>query len=318
MCAYTVLDGAAVPPRKRRGFVQMAVSRWAPFPDPQTHVEWRGDRAMVWAWSRARVNQADDGVSLPTPRRIWPESLFRGEPMAEGEQLVAMASGYEGRVWRDGAMQASSWWQEPPSLPEWNEFRRGAGLAPVPSLPEPERPALAARAWSAMARAGLGETIGHYRAYAAAAAVGVASLVLAMLLVGNAALAYSSWQVGRDIESREQAIDKIIAARDRALAAQKDVSDELALRPRAGQVELMALVNGGLRGPWQLQEWKFSGSENLQVTARMNNPDPSAIIRSLEATGRFADVTAELGRRANVVVVKARVLPAKRAKAGRP
>ena len=54
-CAYTVLDGAAVPARKRRGFVEMAVSRWSPFADPQSHVEWAGDRAMVWAWSRTQA-----------------------------------------------------------------------------------------------------------------------------------------------------------------------------------------------------------------------------------------------------------------------
>ena len=55
LCAYTTLDGAAVPARKRRGYVQMAVARWAPFPDAESWVEWVGDRAMVWAWSKSRV-----------------------------------------------------------------------------------------------------------------------------------------------------------------------------------------------------------------------------------------------------------------------
>ena len=316
LCAFTVLDGAAVPPRKRRGFAQMAVARWAPFPDPQSHVEWSGDRAMVWAWSRARVMEGSDGASLPIPRSIRPESLFRGEPTAEGEQLVAMASGFEARVWRDGAMLASSWWPELPDLPEWNEFRRGAGLAPAPALPAPVHPPLAERAWSAAARAGLGEALGHYRAYGVAAAMGVACAFLAALLVGNAALRLSIWQLDRDIASREQALERIIDARDRALEGQRLVAAELSLRPNAGQVELMSLMNDRLRGAWQLEEWKLVDAENLQISVRMNNPDPSAIIRSLEASGRFADVTADLARQANVVVVKARVLPAKAPKSG--
>ena len=74
----------------------------------------------------------------------------------------------------------------------------------------------------------------------------------------------------------------------------------------------MALVSGLMRGSWQLQEWKLLAADNLQVTAQMTNPDPRAIVTAWEASGRFTEVTAELGRQANGVVVKARVLPAKR------
>ena len=112
-CAYTVLDGAAVPARKRRGFVDMAVARWSPFPDPQSHVEWIGDRAMVWAWSRAQVLAAADGTTLPPPRRILPESLFRGQVQPGGEELVVLDEGVEARAWRDGVMVASRWWPAP-------------------------------------------------------------------------------------------------------------------------------------------------------------------------------------------------------------
>lgn len=44
----------------------------------------------------------------------------------------------------------------------------------------------------------------------------------------------------------------------------------------------------------------------------MINPDPRAIVKAWEASGRFTEVTADLGRQPNVVVVKARILPAKR------
>ena len=45
-----------------------------------------------------------------------------------------------------------------------------------------------------------------------------------------------------------------------------------------------------------------------EVTVRMANPDPRAIVSAWEDSKRFAEVTAQLGRQADTVVVKARVL----------
>lgn len=310
--AYTVLDGGAVPARKRRGFVDMAVARWSPFPDPQSHVEWVGDRAMVWAWSRSRVLAGEGDAILAPPRRLLPESLFRGQPREQGEELVVLDEGLEARAWREGVMIASRWWPVMPELPEWNDFRRGAGLSPSTTLPEALPFPLAERAWSLTGKQGLGDTFGHYRRYLLATAAGLACTVLLALLVGNLALTMSIWQVDRDIASREQALEKIITARERAQAGLQAIEAELALRPPAGQVELMALVSGLMRGPWQLQEWKLTDAQNLQVTAQMINPNPSAIVKAWEASGRFTEVTADLSRQSNTVVVKARILPPKR------
>ena len=144
LCAYTTLDGAAVPSRKRQNYAQMAIARWAPFPDAQSLVEWVGDRAMVWAWSKSQVLSAGvDDAPLPVPRRIVPESLYRGGPQADGQELVAMDQGYEGRVWQQGFLAAARWWPELPGLEDWNQFRRGVGLQPASAagLPEPMRQA---------------------------------------------------------------------------------------------------------------------------------------------------------------------------------
>lgn len=309
-CAYTVLDGSAVPPRKRRGFVDMAVSRWSPFADAQSHVEWVGDRAMVWAWSKARVLAGPDDTSLPPPRRVWPESLFRGQPRVEGEELVGLDEGVEARAWRDGVMTASRWWPEMPDLPEWNEFRRGAGLPPASALPVQGAYPLDERAWAAQKAAGLGEAFGHYRDYMAMAAVGIAAAVLAALLVGVLALKVSNWQLDQDIAEREQALEKIIDARDRAQQGQAAIEARLALRPPAGQVELFSLVSGLMRGNWQLVEWKMADAQTLEMTAKMLNADPSAIVSAWEASKRFTEVTAEIGKQPDTVVVKARILRA--------
>jgi hypothetical protein len=296
-CAYTVLDGAAVPARKRRGFVEMAVSRWSPFADPQSHVEWAGDRAMVWAWSRTQA-MGEEQVG-PPPRRILPESLFRGQPLADGQELVALDAGHEGRVWRDNVLVSSHWWPAVPPLQDWNEFRRGAGLQPADTMPEPMPYPLADRAWSAPRGQGMAESLGQYRQKAVLVAVGVGVAALSALLVGALALQVSIWQVDRQIASQEQTLGKIIDARDKALKARAAIDAELALRPPAGQVELMALMAELVPGQWQ-----------LQVTARMPSGDPRAIVAALENSKRFVEVTAEIGRQRDTVSIKAKVVRA--------
>jgi hypothetical protein len=121
------------------------------------------------------------------------------------------------------------------------------------------------------------------------------------------ALKISIWQVDRQIAEQEQALDKIITARDSALQARAAIDARLSLRPPAGQVELLGVVSGLMRGQWQLLEWKLPDARTLEVTARMTNPDPRAIVSAWEASKRFTDVTAELGKQPNSVVIKAHI-----------
>lgn len=307
-CAYTVLDGAAVPARKRRGFIDMAVSRWSPFADPQSHVEWVGDRAMVWAWSRTRALESGGEPIAAPPRRILPETLFRGQPLPDGQELVVLDAGHEGRVWRDNVLVSSHWWPEAPPLQDWNEFRRGAGLQPADALPEPMPYPLAEHAWSAQRTQGVAESLGQYRQKALLAVVGIGVAALTALLVGALALKVSIWQVDRQIAAQEQALGRIIDARDKALQARAAIDAELALRPPAGQIELLALMGELIPGQWQLQEWKMPDADTLQVTAKMPNGDPRAIVTALENSKRFAEVTADIGRQRDTVSIKAKIL----------
>lgn len=295
----------------------MAVARWAPFANPQSHVEWMGDRAMVWAWSRDQILDAgQDAEQLLAPRRVLPESLYRGQPQREGEELVAMDTGCEGRVWRGGILVATRWWPQPPALADWNNFRRGAGLQPAQQVPETLPYPLAERPWSAPQLRGFGEVVGQQRRLLVLVVTGLAAAAIGTLLVAVISLKVSIWQVDRDIQDREQALEKIIVARDRALAGQVAIDNTLAMRPPAGQVQLLSTVSTLMRGPWQLVEWKMPDADNLQLTANMPTADPSAIVTAWEASGQFRDVTAEMGAQPNQVVVKARVMRSK-PKAGR-
>ncbi len=137
------------------------------------------------------------------------------------------------------------------------------------------------------------------------------SAAIGVLLVAGIALKVSIWQVDRDIQAREQALEKIIVARDQALAGQASIDKTLAMRPPAGQVQLLSTVARIMRGPWQLVEWKMADADNLQLTVSMPTADPSAIVTAWEASGQFTDVTAEMGAQRNQVIVKARILRSK-------
>ena len=310
LCAFTTLEGADIPPRKRRGFADMAVARWSPFADTRSHVEWSGDRAMVWAWSSERVLADSDGVRLPAPQRILPESLFRGQPMEEGQELIAMDQGSEGRVWRNGHLAASRWWAQPPALDDWNDFRRGAGLPPATWVPEPLEYPLAASAWGALGARGMGELVTQQRVLLTSIAVALVTAALAAPLVGALALKVSIWQVQDDIAAREQAIAPIITARNAAQTDAAAIDALLRMRPPAGQTGLMAAVVKLIPGRWQLLKWAMPDAEHLELTLKMAAADPRRIVEAWEQSGQFGEVTAEIVRQPDEVLVKARILRA--------
>jgi len=169
---------------------------------------------------------------------------------------------------------------------------------------------LAESPWSAPRLRGFGEVVGQQRRLLLVFATGLAAAAIGALLVACIALKVSIWQVDRDIGALEQSLEKIIEARERALAGQAAVENTLALRPPAGQVQLLSAVSRVMRGNWQLVEWRMQDAETLQLTASMANVDPSAIVKAWEASGQFRDVTAEMSTQRDQVVIKARVMRA--------
>ena len=320
LCAYTTLDGAGVPAGKRRGYTAMAVRRWSPFADPQFHVEWVGQRAMVWAWSASRVLDFDSAGRVASPRRLLPESLYRGAPIAEGEQLLALDQGFEGRIWRDQLLVACHWWPEVPDPGEWGLFRRGAGLPPASSLPDVAAPVLADAPWSGPRTGGFGDVATRHKPLLLAAGLGLAIAVLMVPFAACLHLLIATAAIERQIASQDTSLQKILDARENAERDAAAVDKLLALRPPLPQIFLMSGIVSLMPGDWQLLEWRMPDPNTLEMDVRMTNPDPRAIVQAWEASGHFADVTAELGRKPDELTIKAKVLrvvrPADVAKAG--
>jgi len=316
-CAYTVLDASSVPAAKRRAFASMAVNRWAPFADPQAHVQWVGDSAMVWAWSQRDAQAVLEHESGEVPRRIVPESLFVGATLADDAVLVALDEGFEGRVWRRHLLIASAWWPAAPSLAQWNLFLRGAGRMPVSTVALAQSAGFADAPWHVVQGASLQDMWGRYRGLALRVGVAVLLAVLCYPLAGIVRLAIAQAGVERQIASQDDTVQAILSARDQAERDLQAAQALLALRPPQGQVDLFAHAIAAIPGNgWTILEWRMLNRDTLEVLLNMPRPDPRALVVAWEASGFFADVTAELGRGADEVIIRARILPRRDGEAG--
>ncbi|MEO0696935.1 MAG: hypothetical protein AAFY84_12630 [Pseudomonadota bacterium] len=86
-----------------------------------------GNSATVWSWPEDLVEARSDDLIAPIS---LPEPLARQSvapaPGANNVRLVTCLEGYEGQVWRDGALCASRWWADVPGKDEWGLFLRSS------------------------------------------------------------------------------------------------------------------------------------------------------------------------------------------------
>lgn len=309
LCAYTVLDAAAIPLAKRRGYADMAVKRWSPFADPGFHVEWAGPRAMVWAWSTGRIMAFAEDQPVALPRRMVPESLLRGQARVDGAEVIGLDEGVEGRIWRDHALVASMWWPQVPELEQWNLFIRGAGLPTVEAVPGVIGGGLNDSAWSRPASGAWSDVASRHRATLMAAGLGLALAAMMVPLAGSLRLLAEIAQTERAIASQDDSLQQILTARESAERDASEIEALLELRPPAGQLQLLATVIGVMpAGNWQLLEWRMPDANTLEIDLRMPRPDPRALVGAWEASGQFRDVSAELGRAPDEIGIRAGIV----------
>jgi len=310
-----------VPERQRNAFVGLAVRRAAPFSDPEFDVLWTQGQAAVWYWSRQRVTALPD---VPGGKiRFRAEALYRGAVVTgTGSELLEYrdtdgttpACGFEARAWRDGRLVATRFWSAPPSAAAWQAFARGAGLDPgaEPVAPEsaPLRSTSLAQDRIGTATALTGQLAGQWRRIATV----VGGLVLVALLWQAAGVARAAWEVRaihRRIDFITERLADIVTARERADAAQARIDAVLSLRPPASQTRLLGEIARITPGTWQLLSWNLSNPETLEVTLRMDNPDPASVVAAWEASPLLVDVTPANRGRQGELTLQARIVPLK-------
>lgn len=298
-----------MPAKRRAGYIDIAVRRWAPFADPDYHVNATPAAAMVWAWSRATLaDPAQPGDAPVEGDRGLPESVFLGQPEADGEHIQACVEGFEGRVWRDHVLQASLWWPQEPDLAEWNRFLRGAGQPVVDAVPMARAMPRQAAPWTSRRGRSLDELGRRYRGSAMTVAIAATVLAFAWQLGALLPLAWKHLAIQREMAQLQPVLQPIMTARENAERDLARIQSLLALRPAAGQVALMADLARVLpqRGV-NVTQWKYGASEGLEVMVQTQDPDPQPLVQALEESGRFAEASAEPGDGADRVRLRAKV-----------
>lgn len=282
---------------KARAAAKLGVAFRQGYEDPQTRLAKDPNdplRAGVWSWDGGF--EFDRGASAKTVRVI-PETLAR-IPFDEGARLVRCIDGFEGQVWREGALIASRWWLSPPTAREWQHFMRAA-QAPVESgdvdAPTPvDAPFRTDLPIIDFEPSNLQLTFAPARIAATAACIFVlvGMFEIAQLVTHSAAAAASRAQIQSTLDENSTAIE----ARRNALTAVGEIetfADVGATKPVA--LAFIAVATEFPADTTRISNFRVSGQElaaRIQLTENANIDIPDLVTR-LEKNIILKDVFVE-------------------------
>ena len=284
-CQYRRVDLSAVPSRQRAAAARLAAARYRPSPDSVVHIAWRRGIAHLWIWTSPPAEVASG------EQRWIPESLLRAVPESEGPRLLAQVNGCEGQVWEDGQLMQSQWWPMPPDSDAWQRFLRAGGLESA-SMPTPVPEALPWSApWGGGGRDWLpGSTAGRERmAWLALGAV--FAVALGWQLTGLARWSLASASLAAELDDTRTRMAPVLAARERAEAAQAEAERLRALQSGASDYELAARVTAAQPEGIRLHGWKRE-SGSLQVLLAGGDSDPRKYVAAYAGRLGLAEVSA--------------------------
>lgn len=284
-CEYHRHDFSALPARQRAAAAAIAARRHAGGA-ARHHVAWKGAIAHVWTWRATDATLAADAAWLP-------ESLLRRAPANDGLRLLRQVRGFEGQCWREGDLQASQWWADPPSAGTWQRFARAGGLGPADSaLPEPE-----SLPWSepwADSKRGIPASPAMLERIAWRAVA--CSLLLA--LGWQAAAAFQLHAARSALDARMDALrtkaTPLLAAREQAERAQDGLLALRQLQQGQDDYRLVSRVIRPLPADARLVEWQREG-DKLQVAVRSGDADPRHFVSAYDGDRQLSNVVATPG-----------------------
>ena len=197
---------------KARAAAKLSVAFRQGYEDPHTRLAKDASdplRAGVWSWDGGFIFGHD---TVAKTARIIPETLAR-VPFDHGARLIRCIDGFEGQVWRDGALIASRWWLNQPMARDWQHFLRAA-QAPMENesveAPEPvDAPFRADLPFVDFEPANLKLTFAPARIAATAAClfVMVGAFEVAQFVTHEAAAAVSREQIKSTLDENSAAIE---------------------------------------------------------------------------------------------------------------
>ena len=284
-CQYRRADLSAVPPRQRVAAARLAATRYQPSPDAAVHTAWRRGIAHLWIWTSPPPEVASG------EQRWIPESLLRAPPESDGPRLLTLVRGCEGQVWEDGQLLQSQWWPAPPDADAWQRFLRAGGLDSAAAVPPVPETLSWSDSWGEGGRDWLpSSTVGRERlAWLALGAV--FAVALGWQLTGLARWGLASASLAADLERTRTQMAPVLAARERAEAAQAEAERLRGLQSGASDYELAARVVAAQPAGIRVNGWRRDAN-NLHVLLVGGDADPRKYVAAYAGKLNLAEVTA--------------------------
>lgn len=305
---YTVrvLDLAAVPPPKREAAVRLAIAGWTPYPATTHYVIPHGDSVLLCAWDGSDVAAQISQLGLKAGQvAVVPEAALRKSPDGMREQpygIEQTLDGVSGVITSGRHRAAEQWWPDAPTLDNWRNFLRGAGIevSKVDSLPVFEE-----FAWRSTSVGYPSDAPGSKTSATEQFAVWIAAVILAMptiwYLNDLRQVETSKRAAGERLAATEKDLDAILSAREVALGLQDRATKLVSLFNPPEPIRLFTIVNDVLgqnkgQATIQLAEWEMRGSSlKFSVLATAGSlPPATTLVKVLEKVEMFRDVEARL------------------------
>lgn len=310
---FARFDLAAVPASQRVQALRLQVGQWTPFSRVGSYVIWEGTVALVWAWNADEIEEAIKRLDLkPKSIKIIPETLL-GEKRTSLSCLQQSLDGYEGQYWENGVLAASRWWPQLPSLAEWINFQRDAGLLPdmqSVEIPKPSQPKWNDQPWKRSSRLDghTGDIATGYQTLIALSALG---LVGATSWVGSQLYQYKL-SVQLQQASLQELVEQnmpFVEARAASLSALAKINELQELYRQPDLLGLLAKVAEALpKDGTYIRDWDLQGNKLNYQLVSPKKLMLSDYLKKLEQIGIFKDIQTSQGNDPTVTILTMEVV----------
>ena len=291
LCHFTRIPVRGIARRHLGGALKLQIAQLTNIASPGLAWRTEGDEAQVWYWNEDRFALPETHGYCP-----WPEPTLR-QRLPQGVHLLAcLTDGYEAVCMRGHTIHRTRWFRTLPSLDQWNEFLRDAGMAASASSCPPAEPAhplpRPGSGWRVLTR--------HKRPYSATELGTAAAVAIAGAALISAGL-YEQKLRQQLTETRGQ-LEQLARENATTLELQREIEQHAqALRdlgattPAIRQLELMSrIANSGLAGESSgifIAEWEsLDGRLRLLLSTPPKDFKLGGFLQNLESTGLLASI----------------------------
>jgi hypothetical protein len=284
-CQYRRMDFSNLGARQRPAAARLAAARLDPGPGAQGQLAWTGPVAHAWTWTGGDPAVAADEAS-------WiPETLLRTPPPGDGVRLLRQSRGVEGQYWREGRLQASQWWAEPPSQDAWQRFVRacGLGIDATAAVPAPVD-----TGWNEPwgdAQRGLPASPALLERWAWTAMLAIVACALGWQVAGHVRWSMAQSRLDTRLDALRSRAAPLLAAREHADTARDALLALRALQQGTSDYRLMADVIAPLPKDARLTGWTRDGAK-LQVIVQSSDADPRHFVAAYDGHPLLSGVVA--------------------------